>query len=213
MISQADFVQPPRLAVWLVSLFAPVGQAEEIFGDLLEEFLQLASRFGVGPARRWYWRQSLRTSAQLAAGGFSAAPWTTVAAVVGGFLLANLAFRLPEQAIFAVLDRYQVYDHHFDVYKFWASDGIVMGLVVLHLIVGSIVALVAKGREMTATIVLGFIRSAMGVIGAVIMFARYEHSWTLWPMLHQFAFAIAIVVGGAIVRTLRLARTTRPSAA
>ena len=133
--------------------------------------------------------------------------------MVGGFLLANLAFRLPEQAIFAVLDRYQVYDHHFDVYKFWASDGIVMGLVVLHLIVGSIVALVAKGREMTATIVLGLIRSAMGVIGAVIIFARYEHSWTLWPMLHQFAFAIAIVVGGAIVRTLWLARTTRPSAA
>jgi hypothetical protein len=213
MISQADLIQPPRPAVWLVTLFAPAEQAEAILGDLFEEFLQLVSRFGVAPARRWYWRQSLRTSLQLAAGGFSAAPLTTVAAVVGGFLLANIAFRLPEQAIFAVLDRYKVYDHHFGVYKFWISDGIVIGLVVLHLFVGGIVAVVAKGREMTATIALGFIRSALGVIGAIMMLTRYKHSWTLWPMLHQFAFSIAIVVGGVIVRTRRLAGMARRSAA
>jgi len=212
MIPQTDLVQPPRLAVWLVTLFAPAEQAEAILGDLLEEFFQLASKSGVNCARNWYWRQSVKTSAQLACSGLSAAPWSTATAVVGGFLLANVAFRLPEQAIFAVLDRYQVYDHHFSVYKFWISDGIVIGLVILNLIVGGIVAMVAKGREMTATIALGFIRSALGVIGAVMMLARYEHSWTLWPMLHQFAFSIAIMVGGVSVRTLRLARVVRPSA-
>ncbi|MGA7412858.1 MAG: permease prefix domain 2-containing transporter [Bryobacteraceae bacterium] len=213
MIPQADFVQPPRLAVWLVTLFAPAEQAEAILGDLLEEFFQLASKSGVGCARSWYWRQSVRTSAQLACGGLSAAPWSTVTAVVGGFLLAKFAFRWPEQAIFAVLDRYQVYDHHFTVYKFWIGDGIVIGLVVLHLIVGGIVAVVAKGREMTATIALGFIRSALGVIGALLTLIRYEHGWTLWPMLHQFAFSIAMVAGGVIVRTWRLAGMDRRSAA
>lgn len=207
MIPQTGMIQPPRLAVWLVALFAPAGQSEAILGDLLEEFLQQAAKSGVISAGSWYWRQALKTSAQLAGTGFRAAPWSTVAAVVGGFLLANLAFRLPERAIFAVLDRYQVYDHNFGVYKFWIGDGIVMGLVVLHLIVGGIVASAAKGREMTATIALAFIRAALGVIGAFIMTARYEHGWTLWPMLHQFGFAIAIVVGGASVRTLRLAAT------
>jgi hypothetical protein len=213
MIPQADLVQPPRLAVWLVTLFAPADQAEAILGDLLEEFFQLMSTEGVASARSWYWRQSVRTCAQLACNGLSASPWSTLAAVVGGFLLANVAFRLPEQAIFAVLDRYQVYDHHFGVYKFWISDGIVIGLVFLHLFVGGIVAMAAKGREMTATIALGFIRSALGVSGALIMVARYGHGWTLWPMLHQFAFAIAIVVGGVIVRTWRLTEMARHSSA
>jgi hypothetical protein len=213
MIPQADLVQPPRLAVWLVTLFAAAEQAEATLGDLLEEFFELAAKSGVGCARSWYWRQSVRTIAQFAWTGFGNAPWSTAAAVLGGFLLANLAFRLPERAIFAVLDRYQVYDHHFSVYKFWISDGIVIGLVLLNIIVGSIVGVVAKGREMTATIALGFVRAALGVIGGLMMFSRYQHSWTLLPMLHQLAFAIATVVGGAIVRTRRLAGMARRSAA
>ena len=131
MIPQADLVQPPRLAVWLVTLFAAAEQAEATLGDLLEEFFELTAKSGVGCARSWYWRQSVRTIAQFAWTGFANAPWSTAAAVLGGFLLANLAFRLPERAIFAVLDRYQVYDHHFGVYKFWISDGIVIGLVLL----------------------------------------------------------------------------------
>ena len=213
MNPQLDSAQPPRLAVWLVTLFAPAEQAEVILGDLLEEFSHLASSTGTASARGWYWRQTLRTLAHLTGSGFRTAPWLTVAAVLLGFLLMRFAFRLPEQAIMAVLDRYQVYDHHFDVYKFWISDGIVIGLVFLSTLIGCIVAVVAKGREMTATMALGFIRAALGVIGAVMMVVLYEHNWTLWPMLHQFAFAIATVVGGVIVRTWRLAATARRSAA
>ena len=41
MSSQTDSVQPPRIAVWLVSLFTPVGDVESIQGDLLEEFTLL----------------------------------------------------------------------------------------------------------------------------------------------------------------------------
>lgn len=64
-MSQASFVQPPRIAAWLVDLFTPVKQAESIPGDLLEEFLDLTSKLGVARARRWYWRQSLKTIAHL----------------------------------------------------------------------------------------------------------------------------------------------------
>jgi len=212
MIPQAPYVQPPRLAVWLVSLFAPAEQAEAILGDLLEEFFQLASKSGVASARSWYWRQGVRTSAQLAGTGFRAAPWSTAAAVLGGFLLFRLAFRLPEQAIFAVLVKYQVPENHFGAYKFWISDGIVIGLVILSMLIGIIVAVGAKGREMTATIALGFIRAGLGITGALMMVARYEQGWTLWPMFHQLAFAIATVVGGVIIRTLRLTATARRSA-
>jgi len=212
MNSQADFVQPPRIAVWLVTLFAPAEQADVVLGDLLEESSHLASRSGVAAARGWYWRQTVKTITHLAGAGFRTAPWSTTAAVVLGYLLFRLAFRLPEQAIFAVLDRYKVHDNHFEVYKFWISDGIVIGLVILNLIVGVVVAVVAKGTEMTATIALGFIRSALGVIGALTVLAITGHYWPFWTMLHQFAFAIATVVGGAIVRTRRLAVTARPTA-
>jgi hypothetical protein len=36
--------RPPHLATWLVELFASVGQAESILGDLHEEFSEIASR-------------------------------------------------------------------------------------------------------------------------------------------------------------------------
>jgi hypothetical protein len=51
MTSQADFLQPPRIAVWLVNLFTPAEQAESIPGDLLEEYSRLASKSGVAFAR------------------------------------------------------------------------------------------------------------------------------------------------------------------
>jgi len=42
MTPQAYFLRPPRIAVWLISLFAPAEEAESILGDLLEEFSHLA---------------------------------------------------------------------------------------------------------------------------------------------------------------------------
>ena len=74
---QAPFVRPPRMAVWLVDLFTPNKQSESIPGDLLEEFSELASKSGVASARRWYWRQSVKTVAHLIATGFLVAPWLT----------------------------------------------------------------------------------------------------------------------------------------
>jgi hypothetical protein len=51
MTSQPHFVQPPRIAVWLISLFALAAEAESILGDLLEEFSVLASKSGMPSAR------------------------------------------------------------------------------------------------------------------------------------------------------------------
>jgi hypothetical protein len=56
-----------------------------LLGDLMEEYSYLASKSGIAVARRWYWRQTTKTVAHLAATGFHAAPWSTTAVVVVGF--------------------------------------------------------------------------------------------------------------------------------
>src|SRR4029077_9054167 len=113
----AYFVQPPRMAVWLVNLFTRAEEAETILGDLLEEYFHLASKSGVALGRSWYWRQTLKTIAHLVGTGFRGAPWSTPAAVVGGFLLLRFVSGLPERTIFAVLRRYQIFEHHFQAVR------------------------------------------------------------------------------------------------
>ena len=103
MTSRADIVEPPRMANWLVNLFAAGEEAKSLQGDMLEEFSHLASRSGVVFARSWYWRQTWKTIAHLVGTAFRVAPWLTAATVIGGFLLNRLVSGLPERAIFAAL--------------------------------------------------------------------------------------------------------------
>jgi len=215
MTSQPDFVQPPRMATCLVNLFTPAEEAESILGDLLEEYSHLASKSGVAFARRWYWRQTVKTIAHLIGTGFTVAPWSTAAAVVGGFLLHGFVSGLPNKVLSAVTDRYLVYwPSHFEAYKFWATDGMLIAQLIASLFVGCIVALAAKGREMVATMTLGFIYCAMVGVAYVTWTAKhwpvdFGIQWMLWSCAGPFA----IVVGGAIVRTRRSAVITRPSSA
>ena len=125
MSSPRDFIRPPRIAVWLVSLFAPTGEAELMLGDLLEEFSQLVARVGLSVARRWYWRQTLKTIPSLLLAGFRSAPGTITAVVIGGFLLRWFVSwwsnPVINRAIEAVLEKYQVYEHNPHVYIFWLT--------------------------------------------------------------------------------------------
>jgi hypothetical protein len=212
MTSQAHLVHPRHIGTWLVNLFTSAEGGETIAGDLLEEFSELASKCGVAFARRWYWRQITKTIAHLASAGFRAAPWSTTAAAVGGFFLLRFVFSLPERAIFAVLERYRVFDHHFNAYLFFASTGIDIGNVITSMLVGCTVAIVAKKREMIATTLLGL---TLGVLCGVAIFASigWGRSFLIWTLPWQFADWVAIVVGGATVRTLRSAATTWPSKA
>jgi hypothetical protein len=211
MTSQPHLVQPPRIAVWLLNLFALGEEAESILGDLLEEFSLLASQSGVASARRWYWRQTIKTVPQLARVGFRTAPWMTTAAIVGGFLLRKLLGPLVEPPIFAVLERYQVFEHHFATYMFFASTGIDIGHLITFLFIGFAVALVSRQREMVATMALGLIFGAMAVVGSVYVVTRTGNDALLWRLTWYFADAFAIVIAGAVVRTHRLAAATRPS--
>lgn len=213
MTSQAHFVQPPRFAIWLVNLFTAGEEAESILGDLVEEFSHLVSKSGVAFARRWYWRQTVKTIAHLFGSGFRVAPWSTTAAVIGGFLLLRVVSGLPERAIFAVVERYRVFDRHFNAYVFLATDGIAIGHVLASLFVGSVVAMAAKRREMIATTMLVLVLVAMSVVGSLVMVSRTGDGSFLWMLPWYFADWFAMVIGAVIVRTRRSAATTRPSAA
>lgn len=210
MRSQPDSLQPPRIAVWLLSLFDLAETTESILGNLLEEFLLIASDSGAASARSWYWRQTLRTAPRLAVDGFRTAPWTIAAAVVGGFLLRKLVGPLVEPAIFAVIGKYQVYEHHFSTYMFLASTGIDIGHLITFLIIGLIVAFAARESELAVTMVLGFIYAAMAVVGSVYVATRTGDNATLWRLTWYFADAFAVVIAGAIVRTHRLGAISQP---
>lgn len=211
MTSPADFVQPPRVASWLLNLFTPPDEEESILGDLLEEFSLLASKSGVAFARSWYWRQAVKTTVHLFGTAFRVAPWSTTAAVVGGFLLHRFVSGLPNKLLSAVTDKYLFYwSAHFQAYL-WMLKGLLIAHLILWIFVGCMVALVAKGREMVATMTLVLAQCAL--IGTawvwVAMHGPMGVAWMLWSC----AGPCAIVLGGAIVRMLRSAAKPLPSGA
>jgi hypothetical protein len=213
MMSQARFVRPPRIALWLVDLFTPSEQAESIPGDLLEEFLELALKSGDAFARRWYWRQSVKTVAHLIATGFLVVPWLIAGTAVGGLLLCWVFGWSTQKAVVAVLYRYQVYAH-IDAYVFWLIYAVLIQRLIEPLIIGCIIAVAAKGREMVVTMTLGLIIGAWSGAGL----AHLRHHWSesnfpLTPLLlTTFVSPVMFVLGAGIVREIRSAASRRPSA-
>jgi threonine/homoserine efflux transporter RhtA len=204
MNSQADFGRPPFIATWLVSRVACGEEAESILGDLFEEFSSLASKSGIAFARRWYWRQSGKTVAHLAKGALRMAPCLIGATVIGGLLLNRVVSGFPEQAIFAVLHRYRIFDRNFNAYIFLATDRIAIGHVVASMFVGCVVASAAKGKELVAAITLSLVLCGMA---CAVVFTLWDGHTVFLQMLPWYlADWVAIVMGGAIVQMCRSAR-------
>lgn len=212
MTTQLVFPKPPRLATRLMDLFTPL-EEESIVGDLLEEYSQLASKSGLEFARRWYWRQTAKTIAHLFAAGFRIAPWSTTAAVVGGFLLLRFVSALPEQLLNVITDRYLMFwSAHFQAYL-----SVLNGMAVAHFIgllfVGAVVALVSKGREMVATMTLALVLCAL-IVSAFVWAGMHgahrpiDFGCVLWSC----ADPLAIAIGGVIVRTRQSGARTLASA-
>ncbi len=212
MTSAGHFVSPPRFPTWLVSLFT-LPEEESIVGDLFEEFSQLASKSGIALARRWYWRQTVKTIAHLVGTGFRVAPWSITAIVLGGFLLLRLAHGVPDKLLMLVTDRYLVYwSNHFQAYL-WVLKGMWIEYLVGSAVVGCVVALAAKGREMVATMTLGVVLCAMAVVATVWVVTTTGDASYLWNMPWHLSDPFAIVMGGAFARARRSGARHRPSGA
>jgi len=208
MTCERDFVQPPRTAASLVNLFAPTEEAEALVGDLLEEFIQRAHKSGIAIARKWYWRQSVKSIACLMLMAFRGAPWATLAVTIGGLFLHRIVQGLPDKALSAITDRYLWYwSSHFEVY-IWVLYGLPLVHLTGSMLVGCVVAFAAKGREMVATMTLALVLFAMFGVDYITHVAHF--SLDIW-MFQSLGF-FAILVGGAIVRTVRSSAISRSRA-
>jgi xanthosine utilization system XapX-like protein len=195
--------QPPRLGAWFLILLSPGEESNLIIGDLSEEYFERAAQTGRSAARRWYWRQIFKSLPHLAGAAFRASPWKTAAAAALGFEFRRLMARLPERAIFAVVERTRLYEHHFKAYEFLASTGIDIAHLVSFVVVGSVVALIAKRSEIPPAIALGLIYVGMAIFASVFYVAR-THDFAYLPrLLWTFSDAFAIVAGAIAVRMLR----------
>jgi hypothetical protein len=220
-MSQAPFVQPPRAAVRSVDLFVSNERAESIHGKLLEEFSNLASKSGLGSARRWYWRQSAKTIVGLIGTGFREAPWLMVGTVIGGFLLLEFSTSKLQRALVGViLFRSHHVTPHYDssraaTHLLWLKNAVLIGSLLEALIDGCITGVVTKGREMTSTIALSFVSFVMAAPLFWMSVAMHDPvDPALFPaiMVQQFSGSCMIVIGGAIVREIRSSMLRRPSA-
>ncbi len=206
MKPKAHPVQPPRVAVWLLRLFTRAEQVESIEGDLLEEFSEIALNSGAIAARRWYWLQALKTIPHLAAGGFGAAPLSTIAVVVGGYLISAFVHGLPDKVLMTATDKYLSYwQIHFNAYVFLSTDAMLIANLLASIFVGCVVALAAKDREIIVTITLSIVLGALGGVAFSSWVARGQLWFDLLGL--RIAESIAIVVGGIIVRACRPAKT------
>lgn len=205
--------RPPSIAAWLVSLFGSADQAESILGDLEEEFSDIASKSAAVSARWWYWRQSLKTIAQLAGAGVRNAPWPLAGLVLVGFLLQWFSAGLPERVIVAILRTARPYSNlHHDFYISFLTYGFPIAGDIQSILLGCLVAAFAKQREMIATTALSFLGSAsMGLLffDTSGHWSRFAYSWPF--LIMQLINQLAIVLGGVIVREIRLALRHRLS--
>jgi hypothetical protein len=223
MVTKASLIRPPRLAVWLVNLFTPYEQSESIQGDLLEEFADLASKSGGVSARRWYWRQSVKSTARLICTGFRVASWLIAVTVVGGFLLAWALEYLSEKAVTGVLVNYgsQVYAH-VDAYVFWLIYGVLVERLLEPMLIGFIVGRVAKGQEMIATITLSLLwggLSGVFLMQAVVQVGK-NFGWPVWSVANAFSAAfeplllstfvspLLVLIGGIVARKHNVRRAS-----
>jgi len=216
MTSQHEVLsQPPRTAVWLLLLFTPAEQTESMLGDLLEEFSSLVMTSGAGFARRWYWRQTLNTIQHASVGALRAAPLLMLVAVVGGLWSIGFATTLSQHATRTFLDAHGIYQSHPDAYLFWSKFPLRLGRLIICALVGCVVAIAAKRREMQVVTALSVAQLAMFFVAAVAVIAR-GGEWFHWFVV-MFKWntlcSIATAVGGLIVKVCRSRARKGPSPA
>jgi hypothetical protein len=197
--------RPPRIAIWLVNLFSSKAHAESLLGDLHEEFSEAVSQLGLATARRWFWRHSLKSIAHLIAAGFRGAPGSLAGAVLLGFLL-RVGLSNPEGIVVAVLRTQRPYSNlHYDFYVWMVTWGIPIVGVLESLSIGCVVAAVARGREIVATMTMSVAAAGFVALSFFLLQRQLPSPMPApWPVLAlNFENCVAIALGGVLVRKIR----------
>ena len=197
--------RPPVLAVWLIDFFVPEKRGEAIHGDLVEEFSKLASTSGLAAARRWYWRQSVGTVAHLMGAGFRGAPWLIAATVLGGCLALWFGLELGDQTLFHL----NVNLHSHSVRISWLPWGIQAERFLVMMLVGCLVALAVRGREMFTAIALSLVCAALSGFVYPQWTIVHNAEYALPARMFQLTASAAILFGAAIVREIRFVLARR----
>ena len=194
---------PPRLATWLVDLFASAREADVILGDLHEEFTAVFARDGRTQARRWYWRQSMRTIAHLAVGPFRGKPWPTFGIGVAGLALTWPLFWATSFASRAIVVRYPVYDY-VSAQLFWEINSLLPSFIA-----GWVIARVARNRPMTAALSIVLAMAVlMAVVDPIVVSVldprpeRTVGSFALRAVSGLLTFGLPVIGGAVIGRKL-----------
>ena len=214
-MARRQTVQPPSVAAWLVDLFVieeQAGTQEQI----LDKFSEMALRCGTGPARRWYWRQSANSITGLIGTGFRTAPWLIVGTALGGALPLQMCTSSLQREITAIL---HPLNHHVRPYYdskgasryfLWLKNTVLIGSLIESQIVGGLVGVAAKRREMMAAMTLSFVSLVMtATIFWVLVSIHKPVNPVLFPkiMIEQLSSLFMITIGGIIVREMRSAAT------
>jgi len=210
---QERIVQPPQIAAWLVGLFITEEQTGEQ-EQTPDKFSDMALRYGSG------WKQSAKTIAGHIAREFRTPPWLIIGAAFGGALLFYQGTEhLELTRVITILN------HHVTPYydprgiarrEFWMQNTLLIISLLESLIVGCLVAGVAKRREMIATMSLSFISLVMIVTEFWVLVAiRAPVNPVFFPhiLIDQLGASLLMIIGGLIVRELRSAATRDPSRA
>jgi hypothetical protein len=206
MTNERGSIRPPRVALWLVDLFAPSIHAESILGDLQEEFAGLVAKSGVVAARRWFWRQSVKTIAHLIGAAFKSAPWSIVGGVLLGLLLRRVGLSNPEGIVVTILRTQRPYSNlHYDFYVWMVTWGMEIVGVLQSLLVGCAVAAVARGREIVAAMTMGMASAVLVSLSFSLLLKHLPSNvpapWSLLAL--NVEGWIAILLGGVLVRKSR----------
>ena len=202
-MNQSNF-QPPVIANWLIDLLIPEEQKESVKGDLLEEFSDLATKCGESSARSWYWRHSTKTIARL----MFRTPWVVALVLLGGlFVLLNfMDLFVGYVSLHLATDNQNLQVRTIGRFISWLMYGFAM---VGTSSAGWVLAMIARGKELIATILLALV-FVLSAVAAHAM-ASFSHLRPLPPsqpgllMLHAFL----IVMVGIAVRQIRLTNSLR----
>lgn len=144
----------------------------------------------------------MSTVAHLVGAGFCEAPWLVAGAVLVGCLLLWFGLGLADLAAYHTR---LLFRFHFKLHS--APAGILVqvqiGRFLLMMLVGSLVALAVKGREMVTAIALSLVCAALSGLAYPVWTMMHNAELALPVRAFQFVSSLAILLGAAIVREIR----------